>query len=220
LPAIAADAGHRSTPLALVVDANGRVLFLIPPGVPPHLLNLERGWSRDTLGAPGELAGPTYNHGSLAEDADGTIAFIYSRRPGWEAVSADGEIVRGSYIEAAPRPEVVVERSSNFSRTRLVGAWPNARRGFIAGTHLYVLFVGRTDDALKGLDVYDLRTGSYVTSLRLPVRVRNLSFFDGVLYLLHEDPYPRITAVRPDCRPEASHAFVAVGLCADSGDTR
>jgi hypothetical protein len=42
LPAIAADAGHRSTPLALVVDANGRVLFLIPPGVPPHLLNLER----------------------------------------------------------------------------------------------------------------------------------------------------------------------------------
>jgi outer membrane protein assembly factor BamB len=63
--------------------------------------------------------------------------------------------------------------------------------------HLYVHFGGSRDALGEVVDRYDQATGSYVGSLRLPVKANTVTVSGGRVYVLFDDPYPMLLAMAP-----------------------
>ncbi len=47
------------------------------------------------------------------------------------------------------------------------------------------------------VDTYDLDTGEYIESLRVPGGAYQISYGGGMLYLAYADPYPSLIGLRP-----------------------
>lgn len=69
------------------------------------------------------------------------------------------------------------------------------------GTDLYVLFGGRTEHRSAVLDRYDLRSGSYRESLVLPGKAKEAAVASGTVFVLVDDPFPALLALRPAAQP-------------------
>lgn len=110
---------------------------------------------------------------------------------------------RGRYIEPVPFPEIRVTRSTSGNRTvtstSMVGP-PSfaARSATLSPARLYLLFGGASGRAGRLMDAYDRTDGHYVESYVLPEKVRDIAWYDGGLYVYQDDPYPRVTYLKPN----------------------
>jgi hypothetical protein len=108
---------------------------------------------------------------------------------------------RGRYIESVEFPRVAQRARFGFGRRERV-SWLTdgsfaAESVSIYGGRVFVFFGGNSPDRHRAMDVYSVADGSYVESLRLPVRSRHAVYADGMIYALHERPYPTLVAWRP-----------------------
>lgn len=103
----------------------------------------------------------------------------------------------GTFVEHTPFPRVVTVREGNtrttgFERKPIFSAYEID----IDSGRLYVLFVGSTEDRYRILDIYDLTTGGYLHSLKLPRSVSSIAVSGDRVYGAYADPYPTVVAWR------------------------
>jgi hypothetical protein len=122
---------------------------------------------------------------------DGFFAFLSTSWLGY----------RGRYIERVEFPRVAQRGRFSLGRREraswLTGVVFAAETVSLSRGRVYVFFGGNSSDRHRVMDVYSLDDGSYVESLRLPIRPRHAVYADGLVYALHERPYPTLVAWRP-----------------------
>lgn len=122
---------------------------------------------------------------------------------GFFVFGADGDpLARGWLAESVPFPGVTVTTSgSPFGRRNRVTKVERTRHGAVSATmsgeRLYVLFGGSGDDANRWVDSYRLSDGLYAGSYRLPRPVMEIAYGGGRLYVVYDDPFPVLAALRP-----------------------
>lgn len=122
---------------------------------------------------------------------DGFFAF---RSTGWLGY-------RGRYVEPVEFARVAQQSRSGLGRRERI-SWIS-EGSFAAETvslsrgRIFVFFGGRSPERHQVLDVYALVDGTYLESLRLPIRPSHAIYADGLVYALHERPYPTLVAWRP-----------------------
>ncbi len=108
---------------------------------------------------------------------------------------------RGRYIERVEFPRV--EQSGRFDLGRwertswLSGVTFAAETVSVSRSRIYVFFGGTSSDRHQVVDVYSTDDGTYLESLRLPLRPTHAVYANGLIYALHESPYPVLVAWRP-----------------------
>lgn len=112
---------------------------------------------------------------------------------------------RHRFVEPITFPEVVQQRDGNSTMSRTVSR--SVRRPTFAALsvtlspeRLYVLFGGSSGNANRVVDSYSLRDGSYVESFLLPHKAEAITWSDGGLYVIHNDPFPALASLRPQGR--------------------
>lgn len=142
---------------------------------------------------------PLVRQGMLASGGNDRWAFGFGLGDGWfgfAGTAPDGG--RRAYVERAEFPRVVQKREGNSVTAELASYTPCSACGMaIGGTELYVLFGGRTDQRGAVLDRYDLILGTYRESLLLPAKAREAAVVDGIVFILVDDPFPALVALRP-----------------------
>ncbi len=122
---------------------------------------------------------------------DGFFAFLSTNWLGY----------RGRYIERVEFPRVVQRGRFNLGRREraswLTGVIFAAETVSLSRGRIYVFFGGVSSERHQVMDVYSADDGSYLESLRLPIRPRHAVYADGLVYALHESPYPMLVAWRP-----------------------
>jgi outer membrane protein assembly factor BamB len=116
---------------------------------------------------------------------------------------------RREYVERLELPHAEVTQTLRSRTQRLVERQIAAYDGAVDGGEIALAFEGRTADARRIIDVYELSTGTYLRSYRLPYPANGLARFGGRYYLLAErDGYPVLTALSlvPDVTPPAQEA--------------
>jgi hypothetical protein len=108
---------------------------------------------------------------------------------------------RHRFVEAVTFPEVVQERSKGRTVTRASHRPTFAAMSVTASPErLYVLFAGTSGNATRIVDSYSLADGSYVESYLLAEDVKSIAWNDGGLYVIQDDPFPALAALRPQGR--------------------
>lgn len=126
-------------------------------------------------------------------------AFGFSIGNGW--FSYAGQTPQGfvgRYAEHTDFPKVDTSPGKNGMNSELTEY--NACSGCnlaIAGDTLYVQFGGYTPLSKSVLDLFDMRTGAYLGSYRLPVRPSAISVVGDRVYAIVEEPAPMLLALRP-----------------------
>lgn len=142
---------------------------------------------------------PLVRQGTLASGRNGRWAFGFGLGDGWfgfHGTTPEGG--RRAYVERAEFPRVVEKREGNSVTAELASYTPCSACGMaMDGTELYVLFGGRTDQRGAVLDRYDLSSGTYRESLVLPGKAKEAAVANGVIYVLVDNPYPALLALRP-----------------------
>lgn len=106
--------------------------------------------------------------------------------------------VRGWFVEEVRFPIPEVTQSGNETITRFAQRpISSAVSATLSPQRLYVLFGGRSEDRFRIVDGYDLATGRYVHTYRLPERVIHLAWHDGGFYALFNNPYPELIYWKP-----------------------
>ncbi len=122
---------------------------------------------------------------------DGFFAFLTT---GWLGY-------RGRYVEHVEFPRVAQRGRFSLGRRErvswLTGVSFAAEAVSLSRGRIYVFFGGNSSDRHQVMDVYSVADGSYLESLRLPIRPRHAVYADGLIYALHERPYPTLVAWRP-----------------------
>ena len=105
---------------------------------------------------------------------------------------------RGWFVEEIAPPELVIEASPTGGRSVTLGRHTTAVVAHtLSPQRLYVLFGGHGRDRGRLVDTYDLDTGEYIESLRVPGGAYQISYGGGMLYLAYADPYPSLIGLRP-----------------------
>jgi hypothetical protein len=137
--------------------------------------------------------------GYIASEA-GRWAFGFSIGNGWfgfDRTRPDGE--PQPYVEHTEFPEVEVKQSGPAVSTKLTQYNAcSACSMSLSGTTLNVHFGGYTGDGVKRyVDRFDVRSGKYLGTYLLPVTAQVVEAAGDRLYVLAEEPYPILLALRP-----------------------
>lgn len=116
----------------------------------------------------------------------------------------DGAQPRGGrhrFVEPIAFPEIVQERSKGRVVTRAAKRPTFAAMSVTASPErLYVLFAGASGNANRIVDSYAMADGRYVESFLLPAEAKSIEWNDGRLYVVQNDPFPALAALRPQGR--------------------
>jgi len=144
-------------------------------------------------GAASSLAFQGYGRGAGLDDQ-----WVYAFSTGDGLFRLDGVEVLGErvrYPEWVPFPETHVQRQEDGERvgtiTRLAEPSFSAGDVVVADGRILVRFRGEGDDAGRLVDIYDLASGDYLHSVRLP-RPARMTAWEDRMVLAWNDPAPRL----------------------------
>ena len=138
--------------------------------------------------------------GRVQGTADGWV-FGFTAGNGWWSFEENGDAERFPYAEHTEFPAI---RTYVDGRGRLVRMEPvvmsyvtSARSFGARGDTLFVHFNGSSASArLRALDLFSVGVGNYLGTVVLPSRVVEVAIGPDVIYTLHFNPYPVLTALR------------------------
>jgi hypothetical protein len=108
---------------------------------------------------------------------------------------------RHRFVEPVTFPEVVQERVEGSTITRAAKRPTFAAMSVTASPErLYVLFAGSSGNANRVVDSYSMADGQYVESFLLPAEAKSIEWSGGRLYVIQNDPFPALAALRPQGR--------------------
>jgi hypothetical protein len=138
---------------------------------------------------------PIARQGLIASDEQHGWVFGFSLGDGW--FSFDGNVPRRTrkYAESTAFPKIEQSRDGG-SRMAEYSAC-SACSISMSGATLYVHFGGYTKDRMAAVDRYNVNTGAYLGSFRLPFSATAISVTGNNFYALVEEPYPMLLALRP-----------------------
>ena len=130
-----------------------------------------------------------------ATDDSCVLHFVFST--GFGVFDGQGFGTRGTYVEHSSPPEATVEEGSGSRRVRLGVPTLAVHGAVVRGSELWVLFAGSTEDRGRLIDIYDLTTGAYSRTLRLPFHGTGIGVAgDLVILNTQQDGYPLVVALR------------------------
>ncbi len=148
---------------------------------------------------------PLARQGLIAADGARTWAFGFSMGDGWvryDGVSPASGLIR--YVEHTEFPRVENQQEGGQFSSRIAAYQAcSACSMYIEGATLHVHFGGH-DDPRRIADLYDLATGRYLSSERLPVEATAVEGTPGRRYVLAADPFPILLALKPARRVETA----------------
>jgi outer membrane protein assembly factor BamB len=134
----------------------------------------------------------------------GRWAFGFGIGDGWFAFRDTApEAFVGRYIEHTEFPETTTRREGEVAVTQV--AEYNACSACslsLSGSTLYVHFGGYEGAPKATLDEYDVGTGRYLRSRRLPVQAMAVEVVGDRVYALAQDPYPVLLALSERKAPD------------------
>lgn len=137
---------------------------------------------------------------TAAEPASGRWVAAFSVGDGFftfEASEPRGG--RHRFVEPITFPQVIQERDGERTITRTAERPTFAAMSVtVSPERLYVLFAGTSGNANRVVDSYSLADGRYVESFLLPGTVDSITWSDGGLYVVHNDPFPALALLRPE----------------------
>lgn len=108
---------------------------------------------------------------------------------------------RHRFVEPITFPEISKQTVGNRTVTKAVKRPTFAAMSVtLSPERLYVLFSGSTGNADRVVDSYSLADGSYVESFLLPEKVESITWNQGGLYVIYNDPFPSMVSLRPQGR--------------------
>jgi hypothetical protein len=198
-------AGHaeQMTPLA-----DGRIL-LVASRKDVALLAIDRtGRVLDTLNFAWKdfTALPTLARQGLTAVAPDGRSWVYGFMLGDGWFPFDGarpERYIGRYVDHRSFPRVEERAVSGGTVRRLAGYSPcTGCDVFLADSSLYVLAGGSNASRRAVIDRFRWRDGGYAESMRIPVAARKMAVVGDVFYLVVNEPYPAVLALRPRRAPD------------------
>jgi hypothetical protein len=123
----------------------------------------------------------------------------FSAGDGWFVFDGDHPAsFVGRYAEHTdfPRLETREEGGRAVTRMREYNACSGCSLS-LSGRTLWVQFGGYGDAPKRTLDRFDVGTGKYLDSYRLPIEAKAVEIAGDRIYVLAEDPYPILLALRP-----------------------
>ncbi len=131
-----------------------------------------------------------------ATDGAGTCVALLTFGSGFASFDEDGFGVGHPYIEPSEPPSVTITQRGQTVSTRIHDAQATAKDGLVYDGQLWLLFAGGTEDAGRLIDVYEVTTGAYLHSYRLPFYgASSMARMGGQLFLTREiDGYPVLEA--------------------------
>jgi hypothetical protein len=141
---------------------------------------------------------PIARQGYLAVDGD-DWAFGFSFGNGWFPFrGVERRPHAGRYVEHTEFPEIRLTQTPQgpFAAMTEYNACSACSLALSEGL-LYVHFGGYEDAIQEVVDRFELATGRYTGSLRLPVRAKVIEAVRGRIYLLFDEPYPTLLAIEP-----------------------
>jgi hypothetical protein len=102
----------------------------------------------------------------------------------------------GLFVEHVDFPRVSISGGPDRQTAYVPPSTPAARSLALERDRLYVHFGGRTEHRNALLDIYELGTGRYLRTLRLPHDLVQAAVGGGTLYGIHGSPYPALGAWR------------------------
>jgi len=167
--------------------AEGRPIH-VPDAVGAYSLVLQGAVAREH-GVPGRTA---------AEDR---WVFAFTTGDGWFGLTGlESSTPRMWYPEPTPFARAVRTVSVEGPRTSVTTQITERRQGALMITaqngELWILFVGETPDAGRLIDRYDLETGQYRDSFRLP-RGGAMAVWEDRVVLAANNPVPQLLVLRP-----------------------
>jgi hypothetical protein len=116
----------------------------------------------------------------------------------------DGREPRGGrhrFVEAVTFPRITQQQMGSRTISRAERRPTFAAMSVTASPErLYVLFAGTSGNANRIVDSYSLASGAYVESFLLPHEVDAIAWSNGGLYVIENDPFPALAALRPQSR--------------------
>lgn len=195
------DAGH--TPQALIPMPGDEAMLVVPDPAAPFVRIGPDGTVRERMAFPWPgfakleylatqlAAGVDAKSGrwiAAFQAGDGFFAYEASRWTGY----------RGWFVEEVAFPKILTTTSGGTVRTRAAQRPVGAAKSItLSPERLYVLFSGSTEYRNRIVDTYSLADGSYTGSVLLPHRVGEISWYDGGLYVVRDEPYPELALWRP-----------------------
>ena len=190
-------------PESFCAQANGGFLFAL--FATDSLVELLPSGARGrSVGKPSPVSDPKglLNQVLLAGDATGTsCAAVLYVGAGFSSLSKLDSTRSFSYVEAMEVPQWLLSTSGADS---LSSEAVSARHAVVRNDTLWVLFEGKTDWRRRLLDAYDLRTGSYLSTLLLPTRANKFALSGDLIVLQapQKDGSVAFVAIRPAGSPK------------------
>lgn len=142
---------------------------------------------------------PLARQGNTAVSPDGR-RWVYGFMLGDGWFGFDGvrpERFVGRYAEHRPFPSLEVRGGGGTQMVSLAQYTPCTGCDLaLHDSSLYVLSGGSDRSARAVVDRFRLRDGAYLESFRLPGRARRLAVDDGTFYVVVDEPFPGIVALR------------------------
>ncbi|HET7230858.1 MAG TPA: PQQ-binding-like beta-propeller repeat protein [Longimicrobium sp.] len=129
----------------------------------------------------------------------GTWVYGFSVGDGWYAFNGDRPAhFVGRYAEHTdfPKMETTTEGDRSITHMEEYNACSGCSLS-ISGKTLVVHFGGYGNAPKRTLDRFDVSTGKYVDSYQLPIEAKAVEATGDHVYVLAEDPYPVLMALRP-----------------------
>lgn len=125
----------------------------------------------------------------LAAAPGGRCAVALTLGRGFATIRGPRVMARQEYIEAAPLPTVAVTPLEiNGVQTKSISLPPGhptaAPSVAVGDSRVVVLYAGRTAARYRILDTYDLETGAYLESWRIPIPATALAMSHKIVFLL------------------------------------
>jgi len=138
----------------------------------------------------------------LAGGGGAPCVLLFRLGAGFAVFEGDGFDAFRLFVEPMTPPPVEVRVDGRRTSVRLTEQRTAALDGAVVDGEIWVLFDGASEDAGRLIDRYELETGEYVGSWRLPFRADRFAADDERLYALaRRTGYPVAVALRRPDRP-------------------
>lgn len=147
--------------------------------------------------------------GFVASDGN-AWAYLFGIGNGWFSFDGTDALAHtGRFVEHTRFPRIETRSGSGVRSERLVRPSCSACSVAMRDGVVYVLFGGSGPDRMKLVDTYRWSDGEYLGTVRLPTGAAALGVGEDVLYVLRNNPFPTLLALRP--RPASDGAALAFG---------